>query len=314
MSIQYIEPLSRGFVRMKKALFKPVDVQKWFIVGFTAFLAGLTEYQGNSVPTFWKNAKVNMGDVLYFPQRAWEWLENHPVWTLVIVVVLFFLFIIGTVFTWLHSRAKFMFLDNVVHDRSYIVAPWYEYRKEGNSLFLWFFCYGLIVFAIVCAYIYQCFTILLAMYERSHEDRALIFPVILAILGFIAITMISGFITRLLFDFVVPIMYRNRITTWKAIQQFFQLFFSKFIYFVGYALFVLIISILIGIGITIAGCCTCCIGFFFLAIPYINTVILLPIPYTLRAFSVEFLEQFGPEYRIFPGVDAGSPGCPPIPA
>jgi len=34
--------------------------------------------------------------------------------------------------------------------------------------------------------------------------------------------------------------------------------------------------------------------------PYIGSVVLLPVSYTFRAFSVEFLEQFGDDFTIFP--------------
>ena len=46
MAIQYIDPLSRGWGRMKRALFKPFDFKKWLLVGFTAFLAQLADFGG----------------------------------------------------------------------------------------------------------------------------------------------------------------------------------------------------------------------------------------------------------------------------
>ena len=53
-------------------------------------------------------------------------------------------------------------------------------------------------------------------------------------------------------------------------------------------------------------CATCCIA----AIPYVGTVILLPIPVTLGAFSLLFLRQFGPDYDVWAGLMATefSPG------
>src|SRR5216117_3427070 len=44
-----------------------------------------------------------------------------------------------------------------------------------------------------------------------------------------------------------------------------------------------------------ATCMTCCIA----AIPYVGTVVLLPIPVTLCAFSLLFLRQFGPDYDVW---------------
>ena len=46
------------------------------------------------------------------------------------------------------------------------------------------------------------------------------------------------------------------------------------------------------------------LGFALLVIPYIGTVITLPIWYTFRAFSLEFLAQFGLDYDLFPPATA----------
>jgi len=68
---------------------------------------------------------------------------------------------------------------------------------------------------------------------------------------------------------------------------------------VGYGILIFLLMIGFFVAVVIAGLATCCIGFFFLAVPYISTVVTLPIWYTYRAFSLEFLAQFGPEYDVF---------------
>jgi hypothetical protein len=75
---------------------------------------------------------------------------------------------------------------------------------------------------------------------------------------------------------------------------------------VGYSFLVLLLVIFVFIGVLLLGFMTCCIGFLVLAIPYINSVILLPVLYTFRAYSVEFLGQFGTEFRLFPDPEAGT--------
>jgi hypothetical protein len=45
----------------------------------------------------------------------------------------------------------------------------------------------------------------------------------------------------------------------------------------------------------IATCLTCCLA----AIPYLGSVILLPLLVFDRAYPLYFLEQFGPEWRFF---------------
>jgi hypothetical protein len=193
-----------------------------------------------------------------------------------------------------------MFLDNVIHDRALVTKPWYEYRAEGNSLFLWKFFFGLLVFAIILVYFMQCYSTVRDLYESRVDVDILMMPVILMILGFLGIVMVTAYIDLLLSDFVVLLMYQYRINVVQAWLQFLPLFSSYFFYFIGYGLLVLFLLILVVIGIVVAGLLTFCIGFVFLLIPYINAVVLLPISYALRAFSVEFLEQFGPAYHIFP--------------
>ncbi|MEZ5082560.1 MAG: hypothetical protein R2750_03805 [Bacteroidales bacterium] len=78
-----------------------------------------------------------------------DWLSSHPVWFTLILFGLGFFFILLIVLTWVSSRGKFMFLDNVVYDIAEVKKPWYEYRKEGNSLFIWRFIYGFMVFIVL---------------------------------------------------------------------------------------------------------------------------------------------------------------------
>ena len=46
MQINYIAPLSNAWNRMLKSLFKAFDIKKWFVLGFSAFLAGLLDWEG----------------------------------------------------------------------------------------------------------------------------------------------------------------------------------------------------------------------------------------------------------------------------
>src|SRR5436190_1801578 len=63
---------------------------------------------------------------------------------------------------------------------------------------------------------------------------------------------------------------------------------------VGFA-FLIVLALATAIVACVATCATCCIA----AIPYIGTVILLPVFVLLRSFSLLFLRQFGPDYDIW---------------
>lgn len=111
MSIQYIEPLSRGISRMSRALFSPFDLKKWFVVGFTAFLAGLADVElSGGVPdlNITKRLKFDVEEILYFPQKAWEWLTNNPGWAILIAIALFLFCVLIVVITWFSARGKFL--------------------------------------------------------------------------------------------------------------------------------------------------------------------------------------------------------------
>jgi hypothetical protein len=65
-----------------------------------------------------------------------------------------------------------------------------------------------------------------------------------------------------------------------------------FILFCLFGFVLLLATIMIG---AVVSCLTCCIA----ALPYIGTVILLPVYVCLRAFGLLFLRQFGPEYDVW---------------
>jgi hypothetical protein len=304
MSIQFVEPLAHGFRRMKNALFQPIDMKKWFVVGFTAFLAGLTDYHGCGGSGVRENIGFGWDDFFSFPQRVWDWLLDNPGWFTLIIFGAVLLFILIVVLTWLSSRGKFMFLDNVIHDGARVSLPWREYRAEGNSLFLFRLSFSLIVAALILFYVIVCFSALYGIYETAGLKRALIMPLILMIVGLIGLILLAVYIHLLLKDFVVPLMYKYRISTLKGWQRFLPLFSRHLVHFIGYGLFVLLLHIAVIVGVIVAGALTCCLGFILLVIPYINSVALLPISYTFRSFSVEFLEQFGPDYEFFPRGEA----------
>ena len=57
---------------MKKALFQPFDIAKWINIGFTAFLAGLTDCNGGGSGGNRSNLgnHIDWEDFFNFPQTA----------------------------------------------------------------------------------------------------------------------------------------------------------------------------------------------------------------------------------------------------
>ena len=64
--------------------------------------------------------------------------------------------------------------------------------------------------------------------------------------------------------------------------------------------------LLIGVCIVVSvlACCVIWPVLLLLAVPYVRSVVLLPISLTYRLYSVEFLAQFGPDFATGPHIDA----------
>lgn len=301
MTIVFYEPLSRGWERMKNALFKPFDLHKWLVVGFNAFLAGLMEgHNGGGGARASEKRDLGWHEFFHLPGRIWDWLLDHPGWFIGIIFISMVLIGVIILLTWLSSRGKFMFLDNVVLDKAEIARPWKEYAKESNSLFLWRLVFGLIVFGVFIVYFSFLFVAGGALYEALDSPAVPILFLIGWGLLLLALITVTGYISLFLSDFVVPIMYKHRISTVAAWGRFLALFRKSPLQLLLYGLLIFVLGILFVIAVVIAGVMTCCIGFFLLILPYVGTVVTLPIWYTYRAFSLEFLAQFGPDYSLFP--------------
>ena len=306
MNITYSDPLSRGWNRMKKALFQPFNLSKWFTVGFTAFLAALLDGASpggsgsHNYSERYKNQRFDWDEFTNYPNIAWEWLMEHTLWFSLIIIGIFLLIVVSIVLTWLSSRGKFMFLDNVIHDRAEVVKPWHEFKQQGNSLFIWRLVYGFICFFLIVLSLGISVVVIVNLFTGYAEIPVKVFSILGLIIQFIILVVLMSFISLFLNDFVVPIMYKNKITTSKAWFKFLPILSRHLGHFILYGLFIFVLMILVIISVILFGLFTCCIGFLFLIIPYIGSVILLPISYTFRAFSVEFLEQFGDDFTIFP--------------
>ncbi len=301
MRIAYFGPFGRAWERMKLALFKPFDVHKWFVVGFNAFLAGLAEASnGSGGGRGGRGGHMSFGEFLNLPGKGWEWLSNHPGWFIAIIFIAMLLIVFGILLLWLSSRGKFMFLDNVVHNRAEVAKPWRQFRTAGDSLFLWRLVFTFAIFAVIMAFIVIFFVTARQLYFGSSGDRVPVLFLVGMGLLFLLLFIVIGYISMFLNDFVVPLMYKNSTAATRGWSRFLSLFGRYPFHFILYGLLMFLLIILFVIAVIVAGLITCCIGWLLLVIPYIGTVVTLPVWYTFRAFSLEFLAQFGPEYVLFP--------------
>jgi hypothetical protein len=89
-------------------------------------------------------------------------------------------------------------------------------------------------------------------------------------------------------------MYRQRCRAFQAFGIIVRLIATYPGEILLYCLFLIVLVLATAMVACVATCATCCI----VAIPYVGTVILLPVFVLLRSFSLLFVRQFGPDYDV----------------
>jgi hypothetical protein len=313
MAIEYVGPLSRAWQRMKSVLLRPFDPGLWFALGFTAFLSELLNGYGGFDNKFVEKHYTDLEELLQAPYDMRDWLLEHPTWASLIVVAVLVALAIAVVLFWLSSRGKFMFLDNVVNRRALVARPWEEFRDLAKSLWIWRMMITAVLIAAAAILLYYGWQELYQHYSGDMGIWTLLAVVMKTIIMLGVLALIAGYVLLLQDHFIVAIMYKHRCSAEEAWRRFLNVHWEHFGSFILYGLFVLLLQVLVLIAVVVIGLMTCCLGFVLLLIPYIGSVILLPVTYTLRALSVEFLAQFGSEYAIpmvepsFPQMDLNAP-------
>lgn len=302
-SVSVTDPISPALQRVKKILFAPFDLKKWFVIGFCAWLSSCGETGGGGGGGGGSGnqggGNVDRGDISRALETAWNYVLDNLAWIvpLVILVILFGV-AIWLVSVWLNSRGKFMLLHCVALNRGEIVVPWDNYGQHAHSLFLFQALLGAIAFLIIGPIVLACCFVLLA---ALMTEAPLVGPIILVAIGILAILCISivfAIIKKLLVDFVVPIMYLRTSSVTEAWGEFRGLASGNLGRFALYLLFSVVIAMVIGTLLFILVIVTCCIAGCLMAIPYIGAVLLLPVYVFKRAYSLCYLEQYGPDFTV----------------
>ncbi|MFP4381494.1 MAG: hypothetical protein ACLFUS_13415 [Candidatus Sumerlaeia bacterium] len=296
MQISVLDPLSRALNRMTSILFKPFDFQKWLLLGFCSFLAALgRDGVGGNIPSDSFSGRTSGAGKA--AGNALEWMSENIV-LLILLVLAFFLVIIAInlLLQWLGSRGEFMFLDGVVQDRGAVKQPWAEFRNHANSFFLLKMALIVISLIVFLSIFLLSFLIALIDISRNEFGGFALLAVLLGALLMIPCSIIFALINMALHDFVAPIMYRRGLPAMDAVavfrQEFLSITFWKIILF-WVIKFVLVVAC--ASTIMVLTCATCCVA----GIPYISSVIFLPIAVFFRAYDLYFMEQFGPDWQFF---------------
>ncbi len=303
MGTSIVAALSRSFDRTRQLLF-PFQLDKWLHLGFIAFLAQLAS---GGVPTAARfpdfGSATHGGSPGASPledfTHAWSRLREAVdgyFWLAALGVVLgaLLFFFIGLGLLYVGCRARFMFVESVIHDRAAVREPWTRLREPGWSLFkarlLLTFGFGLIPLAALGVAAVVAWPDIIAGQFGSRAISALL----IAGLG-VLLWLPLAIVLALIDDFVVPLMYLEGVGVMEGWRRF------RAHVLPGRALEVLLfyaLKIALAMGASmvafLASCLTCCVA----ALPYVSTVVLLPYHVLMQAFSLYALELFG--LQVFP--------------
>ena len=201
-----------------------------------------------------------------------------------------------------------MFLHCVALDKAEVGEPWNKFGREANSLFWFRLVVGLFGMAVMLPLLAFIAAGIVRMILRGEPDVGGIMLAAGLGLVFIATVIVLGLISKFTEDFVVPILFLRGGRCLAAWKEFSGLLADNAGLFTLYILFQIVLGMAIGIIVFGAIIITCCIAGCLMVIPYIGTVLLLPVLVFKQSYPLYFLRQFGPSYDVFPP----EPPAPPV--
>ena len=305
MAVSVIEPISLSIDRTRRVLFAPFDIVKWLKLGFCAFLATLLEGggSGNGGGGGGDHGHGGSGRGPEVPENfsdavgmAWQWLVGNPFWAILIAAVLVVLIVITVVLLWLRARGKFMFLDGVVQNRGAVVEPWRRFRVVANSLFWFYMLIGVVEVVLIGGLVIGIVAVLWTDVVAGHSTPGVLAAIVLGVCIALPCVLASALIGSLLDNLVIPVMYLRGLKVWPAWGVFGREILTGHIgAVILFCLMRILISLVVAIASILACCFTCCLA----ALPYIGSVILLPLSTFERCYGLYFLEQYGDSWRFF---------------
>ena len=313
MNVSFSKPVLAALARTRTILFDGFDPLKYLILGFAACLGGLADGCTPSYGTRFNAPDVrDLDDIGGMDALGLVFGDLGGLLGMFLIVGLAFYLL----FLWLSANGSFVLLDGIVHDRGALIEPWGRLQRQSNRFFLGSVAFGVLSYGLVAAISIPGLIVLhqLVRSDGWMAGAGFLGSVMLGlVLGFVGLALL--YLWLLARHFVLPLMYRDRTGFRRACSKFLRLWWRHPGDFLLYALLIGLIHVglLLILGALVIA--TCCVAGLVLMIPYLNTLFLLPVLVFLRLLSLEFLAQFGDEYRIDLIVaDDEPPASPIVPA
>jgi hypothetical protein len=318
--VSVITPIQPAIERARQLLFRPFNLATWFTIGFCAWLAGVGQtgfgnwgFTGlNPQGRFPGSPHASGSTTWQGANEVWEQAKDQVMgnlaWILPLAIVLVCLIVaLGVIMVWVMSRGEFMFLHCVALGRAEVAVPWRQHARKARSLFFFRLVLGLLgavlmlpLAAFIGVFVFRLFT-------RGVPPLAGWLPLIVAGLGLLVVGFGFAVVAKLTRDLVLPIMFLRDGTCRQAWRELLGLFAGRYHLLVLYLLFQIVLGLMMSVIVLVAVIATCCVAACLMAIPFIGTVLLLPVLVFQRAYSLYYLAQLGPRYDLFQ-----TPAPPPV--
>lgn len=303
--ISATRPIQPAIAWTQKVLFSPFNFEKWFVMGFCAFLAGLSGgIPGMHFPFSGMEKEFSKATT---PEQLGQVFNQHLEKTLSWIHLNFVLFLVAGIFAlcailavslllqWLSSRGIFMFLDNVLRNEARVSLAWERYKEKAWSLFLFRAGFNLLSLPIFLAVCLVCYLTALPDIRALQFGPAALLGLILAIV--LIPTTVVGICTvhLLLVDFIAPIMVLRDLKVMDAWRVFrLEIMPGQTMPLTWFYAMRFVFSLLVGVLTTLGCCCTLGIAL----LPYLSSVIFLPVHVFFRSYALTFLAEWGPSWTL----------------
>ena len=298
MHLSVSQPVSRAIDRARLVLFSPFDFGKWLRLAFCAFLVTLGEGGLNLGGNFNSGGG---GGPMSGTRDVTDWIsDNVALFAAIALAGLIVVLALRALFTWLSARGSFMFIDGIVRNRGAVSEPWRTYRDEGNNLFKTLFIVDVVATFLALLLAGGALAVAWSDLEQERFGTAMGIAAIGGGLLLLVMVVSYGVVQTLLRDFVAPIMYKRRVLVgeaWGIMTT--DVLAGRGGNIVQYILMKIVLAIVIAIIAIAVMLLTCCIG----ALPYVSSVVLLPLLVFARSYPLCFLEQLGDGWGFFTEAD-----------
>ncbi len=292
-------------------LFRPFDLAKWFVIGFSAFLAGLLSGGNGFNGSFNRQGNLSMPNQQTLNQSmnsaisTFSSFQTGFIAVLVCCAVVFGL-AVAVLLYWLGARGQFLLLDNIVRNRGAIAEPWHRYARQANRVFIFhLICLGA---SLAVMLVLGVPAVLIGLPAITHHTWPK-GPALGALLGLGAIYFVFGV---LFFCFVflfrewgIPLIFRRDLPLWQAVGETWEIIRR----WPGPTLLFLLLRVALALGLIVISLLVCCLTCCVAALPYLGTVVLLPALIYIKCFSLDCLAQLSPAYEVWT-VDVPPPPGP----